>query len=344
MKQLSIRHVWIGLTIGAAFIGPASNPIGLPDIYWTLLTGAVMVSRGTLLESDPFTGAPHAAGPVLNVQWLADLIYHGLEAVGGMPMVITGTATGVALTFALLLAATIAASGHLRLSCIAVWLAYVLGASNLSPRPQTLAYPIFALFLLAVMRAEWRKDTRLLWLLPPFTALWANIHGSFFTGFVLLGCAAVARVLTTRHLFAARPHVITLVSCVLASLVNPYGVGSLVYVATIGSNPVIRDFVTEWAPTTVSWREGILFFSSLIVLGLLTYRSRVRLTVLEILLLLVFGYLAWSSVRAIVWWGLVIAPIMARLMGGIFASRVSNSRDLPVVNAFILAIVALLAI
>ena len=41
-----------------------------------------------------------------------------------------------------LLAAAVTASGHLRLSCVAVWLAYVLGASNLSPRPQTLAYPL----------------------------------------------------------------------------------------------------------------------------------------------------------------------------------------------------------
>ncbi len=53
IQRLSIRHVWVGLTVGAAFIGPASSPIGLPDIYWTLLTGAWMVTHGGLLESDP---------------------------------------------------------------------------------------------------------------------------------------------------------------------------------------------------------------------------------------------------------------------------------------------------
>src|SRR5437899_10320392 len=125
-------------------------------------------------------------------------------------MVITGTAVVVATTYALLLAAAVTASGHLRLSCVVVLIAYVLGASNLSPRPQTLAYPLFALFLLAVMRSEWRKDHRLLLLLPPATALWANLHGSFFTGFVLLGCAMAARVLTTRSLYSARPYAFTL--------------------------------------------------------------------------------------------------------------------------------------
>src|SRR5438445_3471913 len=344
LRSLSIRHVWIGLTVGATFIGPASAHIRLPDIYWTLLIGGWMVANGHLLEGDPFTAAPHVAGAVLNVQWLADLIFYAFDALGGLPMVITGTALVAAVTYGLLLMATITASGHLRLSCVAVWLAYILGATNLSPRPQTLAYPIFALFLLAIMRTEWRKDTRLLWMLPPATALWANLHGSFFTGFVLLGCAAAARVLASRSLFPARPYVITLVGCVLASLVNPYGPGSLIYVASIGSNPVIRDFVTEWAPTSVSWGEGIMFFASLVVVGALMLKSRLRLTIFEILVLLVFGYLAWSSVRAIVWWGLVIAPILARLLGSVLSNRLGNAREKPVLNAAILVGIAVLAV
>jgi hypothetical protein len=332
------------LTVAAAFIGPASSPIGLPDIYWTLLAGDWMVSHKALLETDPFTSAPHVSGTLLNVQWLADLVYYALDALGGLPMVITGTALVVVATYTLLLAAAVTASGHLRLSCVSVWLVYVLGASNLSPRPQTLAYPLFALFLLGVMRAEWRKDYRLLFLLPPATALWANLHGSFFTGFVLLACAAAARILTMRNLYAARPYAITLAACVLASLLNPYGVGSLVYVASIGSNPVIRDFVTEWAPTTVNWREGIMFFSSLLVLGFLAYRSRLRLTVLEILLLIVFGYLAWSSVRAVVWWGLLLAPILARLLGRVVPNRLAATREKPLLNAAILCLIAGLAL
>src|SRR5437588_371792 len=201
LRSLSIRHVWIGLTVGATFIGPASAHIRLPDIYWTLLIGAWMVANGHLLEGDPFTAA--------------------------------------------------------------------------------------------------------LWLLPPATALWANLHGSFFTGFVLLGCAIAARVLSSRSLYAARPYVLTLVGCLLASLINPYGPGLLVYVASIGSNPVIRDYITEWSPTSVSWREGIMFFTSVAVLGGIILKSRLRLTVLEVLVLLAFGYLAWSSIRAVVWWGLV---------------------------------------
>src|SRR5881398_503163 len=123
-RLLTVRGLWVAITLVPSFIGPASSPIGLPDILWTLLRGEWMSSHGALLEFDPFTSAPHAAGPVLNVQWLADLFFHGLDALGGLPLVITGTAVVVALTYALLLAATVSASGHLRLSCLAVCLVY----------------------------------------------------------------------------------------------------------------------------------------------------------------------------------------------------------------------------
>jgi hypothetical protein len=342
-RVLTIRGLWVTITLVAAFIGPASSPIGLPDILWTLLRGEWMASHGALLEFDPFTSAPHSPGQVLNVQWLADLFFHGLDALGGLPMVITGTAIVVAITFSLVLAATITASVHIRLSCVAVWAAYALGASNLSPRPQTLGYPLFALFLLAVVRAEYRKDMRLLWLLPVVTVVWANLHGSFFTGWVLLGCVAFGRFLQERSIRAALLYLVTLGACVVAGLVNPYGPGALVYLASIGSNPVIRDYVTEWAPATVSWREGIMFFVSVVVLAGLALRARLRLTAVEVVTLLVFGYLAWSSVRAIVWWGLIIGPILARLLGSVLPSRQPTGRDRPVVNALIIAGIAAIA-
>ena len=46
MRALTLRHVWVVITIGAAFIGPASTPIGLPDILWTLLRGNWMAQQG----------------------------------------------------------------------------------------------------------------------------------------------------------------------------------------------------------------------------------------------------------------------------------------------------------
>src|SRR5436190_1294170 len=121
---LTIRQVWVVMTLAAAFIGPASTPMGVPDGLWSLLRGAWMASHRALLKSDPFTSAPHIDGAPLNVQWLADLALYASEVIGGIPLVIVFTAVVVTLTYALVLAATYTSSGYLRLSCVAVWIAF----------------------------------------------------------------------------------------------------------------------------------------------------------------------------------------------------------------------------
>ncbi len=325
------------MTLIAAFIGPASTPIGVPDGMWSLLRGRWMVSHAALLNDDPFTSAPHLPGVAINVQWLADLLLHAVEVVGGPELVITMTALIVAVTYALVLAATYTASHYLRLSCVAVWCAYALGATNLSPRPQTLSYLLFAMFLLAVVRVEWRADTRLLWLLPLASAVWANVHGSFFLGLLLLGCAAVGRVVESRRVAAARPYLLTLLACLVASQLNPYGPNALVYVATLSSNPVVRDYITEWAPTTLGRPEGWLYFGSVALLLGLLLRTRLRLNAVEIVCLLVFGVLAWSSVRVLVWWGMLIAPTLARLLGSALPSPRPRGRDRPLLNLLVIS-------
>ena len=272
------------MTLVAAFIGPASSPFGIPDGLWSLLRGRWMAEHGTLLHADPFTSAPHVDGPMLNVQWLADLCLRRESSPGGLEMVIVWVALAVTLTTALLLLAAYSASPHLRLSCVAVWASYVLGATNFSPRPQTLAYPLFALFVLAVARAEWHRDTR-----GPVAA--AVRHGPLgeHPRLLLPGVRAAG---LRRSWVASSPRVSfspRAPTCSHCSRVcwrawsTRTGRARLVYVASIGSNPVIRDYVTEWAPTTVSQREGILFFASLVVLGGLALKSRMRLTPLEML-------------------------------------------------------------
>ena len=343
---MTLPRLWVLMTVAAAFMGPASSPIGLPDIFWTLQSGQWMVAHGRLLDFDPFTSAPHVSGAVLNVQWLADLAYYWLDASGGLALVIVGTAVAVMVTYAIVLAAAITASGHLRLSCVAVWAAYALGVTNLSSRPQTLAYPLFAVFLLAIVRAEWRQDRRLLWLLPLLTVIWANVHGSFFTGWLLLACAAGGRLLQRPIDWrGARPYLATLIACVLASMVTPYGPGSLVYLVHIGSNPIVRDFVTEWAPTTIESPGGVLFFGAVALVAGLMLRARLRLTRFELLTMLAFGLLAWTSVRSVVWFGLVIAPTLARLLASALPRRRTVARERPLLNSAIaLAVVALAAL
>src|SRR5206468_11551856 len=66
--------------------------------------------------------------------------------------------------------------------------AFAVAWTSLTLRPQLLAAMLFALTLWLVVGRR-RHPRRLLWV-PVVVAVWANVHGSFFLGPVLLGLAA----------------------------------------------------------------------------------------------------------------------------------------------------------
>jgi len=328
-----LDHVWVLLIIAGATIGPLSSPLTAPDVFWSLRRGALMLEQRSLVLSDPLTSAPHVSPPHVNVQWLADLIFRMLERGGGLGLVVVGSALVIAATYGITLSAAHATSRHVRFSCLAVALAYGLGVTNLLARPQTLAYPLFAVFVLATAR----PDSRLLWLLPVLTAVWANVHGSFFVGLLLLACLAFGQ--------PRRNHFLTLGVCALATLATPYGFGTFESIVRVGTNPIIREQVPEWAPTTIGSLEGAAFFAAVVLLVSLALTSRTRLTRTDVLVTLSFAALALASVRGVVWFGLAVAPIIARLLAGLELPSVTSTRERPWLNlAIAVGILALVTV
>lgn len=344
---LRLRMLWVYLTLVALFIGPASSVLdGVLDLWWTVLSGRWIVEHRALPVPDPFTSAPHTAVQV-DAQWIAQLVFYAAYRLGGLASIIFVDAAAVTVTFGFLLAASYVVSRHVRLSCGATLFGYCAAATNLAARAQVLAYAIFAVYLLVIALARYRGKTRLLWVLPPVTAIWANTHGSFFLGPFVLGCATLDTLVATRSWRATRPYVLVLAASVLAMCATPYGSGSVTYVLTLTSNPVVRDFITEWAPTSLNvGATAYVFFPLLAALAGLLLVARTRPTLGEWLTLAVFTYLALSSVRAIAWWGVALAPIIARLLGSLAAAHPSSSqqREKVVLNGAILVVVGCLAV
>ena len=97
-----------------------------------------------------------------------------------------------------------------------------------------------------------------------------------------------------------------------ASCANPLGPKLLVAVAGFGQNAGLAG-ITEWQPMVLGTAlSGALFFGSLLVTAVLLRRSPRRISVMEILLILVFGLASLWAIRMLVWWALawpwVVAP------------------------------------
>ena len=76
--------------------------------------------------------------------------------------------------------------------------AFALSASNMDIRPQTFSVPLFALFVFCILngRLQARFGRKaIIALLTACMILWANLHGAFFTGLILLGALFAGQAL-----------------------------------------------------------------------------------------------------------------------------------------------------
>ena len=88
-------------------------------------------------------------------------------------------------------------------------------------RPHMFTFAFFAYWVIALADYE-QGRRRTLYALPLLTVVWANTHGAFIVGFVLVGMYLAAalfdrRFLRARHLF------LVLLASIAASLANPNG-------------------------------------------------------------------------------------------------------------------------
>ncbi|MBI2755693.1 MAG: hypothetical protein HYX52_03185 [Chloroflexi bacterium] len=315
--RLRLKHVWALAAVVATLPANACTPTAIVDLGWTIQSGAWMLERGSVLVEDPFTWAPRATG-VVDQQWLAQVLFATWYRAGGFPLVIGATALAASAAYALILAAGLARGAGWRTAAALTVAAYLLGATNLGARAQTLAYPLLGLVLLAAAlrrRGSMGRVGRWAWrALPLLFALWANLHGSYPLGLLVLLAEALGRSLEQRSARAERDRWLHLGSCVLATLVTPFGLGGWAYLAGIGGNPIIRNLVAEWAPPPVGSYSGALLYLSLAVVASRALSRRRPLATADWITLASFGALALLSSRAVAWWGLAATPVVASLL------------------------------
>jgi hypothetical protein len=207
---------------------------------------------------------------------------------------------------------------------------------DLPMRPQLVAGLLFAVTVWAV--AGRRTHPRRLWIVPALVAVWANVHGSFFLAPLLLALAWIEdRV--DRVPGASRSLAIAGVAGV-ASLLNPFGPKVWSYIVSISTNPHITKGVTEWQPATIRDGGGILLFASVAAVVVILARRGRPVRWIHLLTLGVFLVLALDAGRNALWWGLVAAPVMARILSDALPRR-REVQEIPMINWVVGAILAL---
>ncbi|HEY2702814.1 MAG TPA: hypothetical protein VGL20_03900 [Candidatus Dormibacteraeota bacterium] len=256
---------------------PCLDVLGDPDLWWHLRAGRWMLDHLSVPGGELFTYTAQGA-PWTPHEWLAEVIFAGLAAAGGVLLVALVMAA-VAWTglWACALRARDRGAGSLALAG-----ALLLGARAAEPvlgaRPQVATFALTAWTLLIAER-HLARGGRVRWLLPPLLALWANLHAGFLGGIAVLGAVVAIEAVRTRlRLAGAAPAVrvrqlaIALGVAAAAACLNPAGPRLYAYALSTSASVKAKPIV-EWMPPNLHdaglWPFALLAASTvlLVVLG-----------------------------------------------------------------------------
>lgn len=303
---MAINRLWVFLAVGLPALASLLASMSAVDLAYHLRAGNEMLSTGTIPTVDTWTFT--AAGiPWVDQQWGAQIVFALAERLGGWTGLAILRATLTGAIFASVVVIGLRRGLDARSAALLAIVVFVLAAPAMALRPQLLGMACFALVLALV--TDRRAHPRRLWLVPLIVAVWANLHGSFFLGPVVLGLAWLED-LDDR---VARPHRTVLVAAVsaVAACLTPFGPAVWLYAVALSVNPEVTSRITEWQPTSVRDVPGLLFFASVIAVVAVLGR-RGRPTPWPTLAWLgVFFVIGVYAQRGLAWWPLGAAAAIA---------------------------------
>ncbi len=321
-SRLSVEHLWVLVIVIGIIAFLNTQPVPPNDFWWHMAVGKEILATHHIPQVDVYSfTAPGAPYPSYQQFWLMEVVLYTVYRLGGLVAVILFQMVIVASAYLVVLSLCYRRSLNWRAAAAGLLFAAALGFGNWNVRPQAITYLYAALFLAAIDHLQ-RKPGRLVWLVfPVVMLLWVNSHGTFPIGFAILGIWGLDRLAQVfrehaRLKFGWDFHpllqpVLASLGALLGCLVNPTGLGFVRYFSNMAGNPVLQNFTTEWMPPGFDTLDGTLFLISLLLLAVILAVSPKRPSLASLLSFLVFAFLGLKYVRGVVWFGLILAPLVA---------------------------------
>lgn len=348
-RALRLRRILTFPVVLAALLGllavmSARNNLNDPDMWWHLKTGEVIWTTHSIPTTDIFSYTTNHQ-PWIPQEWLSQLSMYAAFKMAGF--------SGL-MVWLCLCGATLFIAGYTLcclytdnpkislLGALTIWLFSTIG---FAPRPQMIGYILLLCELLLIHRGRTRNPK---WFfgLPILFVIWINSHGSFLLGmvvavvFLLVSCTPFRAGLLvsapwqpgTRKTFLVSVGIST-----FALLCNPVGINQILYpINTLLHQPIGIAQVQEWQPLPLTETRGIALMAILACIFLTVILRRAEILWEELLLLAVGTWLAVSHTRLIFVFGILVAPILCRLLSDFWDGyRVELERPIP--NAVLIA-------
>jgi len=289
--------LWAGAVVYLFLLSIGEILLRDADSFWQIKVGQWIVDHGAVPYADIYSFTRFGE-PWISSSWLSQVLYaiayRGADWAG--PVILASIAVGVTVAiFIHLLSAFIDPARALLIATLAL----LQSATHFFARPHVLALPVMLAFVGGLMAAADRRSHPS-WLLLPLMALWANLHGGFVLGLVLIGPIGLEAIwcVERKYRFAlATRWALFGLAAVAASCSTPYGWDTLLAATKILSLGKLLSLISEWMPADFS---TFTFFEATLLglIGIAFYR-RLELSVPRIILLLGLIWMALTHVRNI---------------------------------------------
>jgi hypothetical protein len=316
-----------------------------PDMWWHLKMGEIIWTTHHIPTIDLFsyTARHHTWIPH---EWLSQLTIFTAYRAGGY----SGLMAWLCILSAVLLVAGYALcssySGNSKVAFLGVLVIWLFATVGFAVRPQMIGYVLLIVELLLLHLGRTRNP-RWFWTLPPLFALWVNCHGSFFIGMVIavltyavsfIGFQAGSLISAKWDPARRKSLAWCLALSVAALFMNPVGMSQILYpIDTMLHQPIGLSQVQEWQPLQVTDARAVPLLLLFLCIFLLVLVRRSELQLQELVFLVMGTWLALSHQRMLFVFGILIAPILSRLLSDLWENY-DAERDRPLLNAIFIAV------
>jgi hypothetical protein len=279
------------------------------DFWWHLKTGQLLWQQHRLPVPDPFAfttaGAPTAyRGELVTRQfnltheWLAQVWIYMAYALRGVAGVVLFRAAVLTAFCGLVGLVSYRRSGGFFRSLAAAGAAAVVAMPFAQDRPFLVTFVCVAAMLALLEYRRW------LWLLPLIMLVWANAHGGYVVGWVLLAAYCAEDLFqhsADRRLLWIAP------ASILISFVNPNGF-QIVRVLLYYRQSFLTSTLLEWAPPSL-WPPGPFVWLLACSSAVLIWRHA-KVRPVDWILFVFFGAAALAAARNVVFAGMMAAIVI----------------------------------
>ena len=296
------------------------------DTGWHIRIGDFILENLSIPRFDIFSYVTPPL-PWITIEWLPELFMALIHRVLGLTGVAIFFAFLISLLYYLLFRIIRQYKGNIIFDSLIVLIVMITSMFHWLARPFILSLLLFLVSYNILERFQ-SNGKNYLYFLPLIMLLWTNLHGAFITGFILIGIYLTCNILiflfsrdAKRVEYKKKTKILglTIILCLLASLINPFGYNIFLYTFKTLSNQYIMNHIKEFLPLNFQNPSmGPFKYLLLIVMTMMALAGK-QLRFHELLLILLFTTMSIYAMRNVFFFAIVVAPILSRHSNLIFS-------------------------